>query len=270
MRPTVTSIITFAIAGACLAQTETAVNPEPSACSTPITTQQVCMDGRFDVVVAADVLEHLLDPWNVLRQMISCLGDSGFLVVSLPHAGHNAVIASLLNGDLAYSGAGLLDRTHIRFFGIHNMQALFNGAGLRIVDAHFVSRPPALTELSAQWTRLPAHQREALARNPFGSIYQVVVKLVPAMAPLGSSTGPDGGRDSDSLASSNVHPPGHPGAGPHGAPGGLRLAEMAIPDPRGTSLQRLAGPVWAWLASHLSAAAQERLKTLIKRAGVRV
>ena len=47
MRPTVTSIIMFAIAGACLAQTETAVNPEPAACSTPITTQQVCMDGTI-------------------------------------------------------------------------------------------------------------------------------------------------------------------------------------------------------------------------------
>jgi uncharacterized protein GlcG (DUF336 family) len=47
MRPTVTSIFIFAIAGACLAQTELAVAPEPGACSLPLTTQQVCTDGAI-------------------------------------------------------------------------------------------------------------------------------------------------------------------------------------------------------------------------------
>ena len=45
------------------------------------------LDGveRFDVVVAADVLEHLYDPWATLRKMVSFIGPDGYLVVSLPH-----------------------------------------------------------------------------------------------------------------------------------------------------------------------------------------
>src|SRR5258708_13082484 len=52
MRPTVTSIFIFAIAGACLAQTELAVVQEPASCSLPLTTQQVCTDGAIGDITA--------------------------------------------------------------------------------------------------------------------------------------------------------------------------------------------------------------------------
>jgi 2-polyprenyl-3-methyl-5-hydroxy-6-metoxy-1,4-benzoquinol methylase len=197
---------------------------------------QVSGQGKFDAVVAADVLEHLVDPWATLREMIGVLAPGGAIVVSLPHAGHNAVIASLINGDVAYARHGLLDRTHIRFFGIHNIQALFNDAGLAIVDAHFVSRPPLLTELSEQWQRLPAGTRATLDGNPYGGIYQVVVKAVIS----------------------------------NGAVGGLQLAQLTAPDPRGTFFQRTAGPVWSRLSRNLSPAARDRVKRWVKKAGIGV
>src|SRR5688572_5720106 len=98
----------------------------------------------FEVVVAADVLEHLYDPWNALRQMRGLLRENGHVVVSLPHAGHNVVIASLLNADLEYREHGLLDRTHIRFFGMRNIQSLFEDTGFRIVDVGLVMRAPEI------------------------------------------------------------------------------------------------------------------------------
>lgn len=72
-------------------------------------------DTKFDVIVAADVLEHLADPWKTLRAMTRLMADNGCMVVSLPHIAHNAVIAALLSATFDYQDSGLLDRTHVRF-----------------------------------------------------------------------------------------------------------------------------------------------------------
>ena len=139
----------------------------------------IAQAGKFDVVVMADILEHLKDPWKVLVQMKEVLRDGGYLVVSLPHAGHNAVIASLLNADFEYRDTGLLDRTHIRFFAMRNIQALFEQAGLRIVDAGLVARQPEASELAHHWSALPERLQDALSSNRFGAVYQVVVRAEP-------------------------------------------------------------------------------------------
>ena len=135
-------------------------------------------EGVFDVVVVADVLEHLYDPWSVFQQMKGFIGPDGYIVVSIPHAGHNAILASLINEDLEYRESGLLDRTHIRFFGMKNIQELFDNAGVTIAEARFVVRLPDETELGDAWARLPASTRIALLKNKFGQVYQVVVKAV--------------------------------------------------------------------------------------------
>ena len=140
---------------------------------------------KFDVVVAADVLEHVARPLAVLIRMAGCLDDSGYVVVSLPHIGHSAIHACLLSENFDYREWGLLDRTHIRFFGIHNIEALFCDAGLAIVDVAYVLRKPEDTEFAECWRRLSPAVREMIVReNPFGQVYQVVVKAVP----LGRST----------------------------------------------------------------------------------
>lgn len=190
--------------------------------------------GGFDVVVLADVLEHLHDPWSVLRNLKGALLEGGYFVVSLPHAGHNAVIASLLNADFEYRDNGLLDRTHIRFFGMRNIQALFEQAQLQIVDARFVARFPGISELCHQWNALSRQMREVLLDNPFGSVYQVVVKAQPAR---------------------------------HGAVG-LDLCALPMPDRRGTWLERIGGPLGRRLAARLDPASRRRLKRALTRLGV--
>lgn len=137
----------------------------------------------FDVVVAADVLEHLYDPWRTLRQMAGLIGRDGSIVVSLPHAGHAALIASLVNNDVAYHDCGLLDRTHIRFFGLRNIEQMFAQAQLKIVDARFVILEPEQTELAGQWHEVSEFVRAALRTSRYANIYQVVVRAVPLGQP---------------------------------------------------------------------------------------
>jgi len=134
---------------------------------------------KFDVVVAADVLEHLYNPWSTLKSMAGLLNADGYIVISLPHVGHSAIAACLLDEDFDYRDWGLLDRTHIRFFGLKNMQSLFNEAGLSIVDAQFVITAPENSEFSERWNNLSDDVQKCLASNPVGQVYQVVIKAVP-------------------------------------------------------------------------------------------
>lgn len=144
-----------------------------------------CLGGAadFEVVVLADVLEHVRDPAAVLAKAASLLAGSGHMVISLPHAGHVAIHACLFEEDFEYRDWGLLDRTHIRFFGLRNMQQLFEQCGLKIIAAEFVVREPEQTEFAARWPRMPEALKQALALNPFGRVYQVVVSAVPLAAP---------------------------------------------------------------------------------------
>jgi 2-polyprenyl-3-methyl-5-hydroxy-6-metoxy-1,4-benzoquinol methylase len=144
--------------------------------------EHIRSEGQFDVVLAADVLEHLYDPLVVLKSMKELVREQGYIVVSLPHVGHSAVGACLLDEDFEYRDWGLLDRTHIRFFGMKNMQSLFEHAGLKIVRAEFVIRAPEVTEFAERWGRLPETVRRVLESNPFGRVYQVVLKAVPQEA----------------------------------------------------------------------------------------
>lgn len=143
------------------------------------------LDGmeRFDVVVAADVLEHLYDPWSTLKRMARFINGNGYLVISLPHVGHAAVVSCLLNGDFEYRDWGLLDRTHIRFFGLKNIEALFAQADLKIVETKYVVKPPEETEFAASWCRLSAAMQDVLKSSDHADVYQVVVKAVPLGCP---------------------------------------------------------------------------------------
>lgn len=142
----------------------------------PAWTQGLAIPGGYEVIVAADVLEHLLDPWSTLAALKPLLAADGHVVVSLPHASHNAVIAALLSGNFRYHEWGLLDRTHIRFFGLKNIDELFSRAGYAIVESDYVLKPPQATELADLWNALPRRTRVALAGSEYGDIYQVVVK----------------------------------------------------------------------------------------------
>jgi trans-aconitate methyltransferase len=137
---------------------------------------QVVAEGPFQVIVAADVLEHLRDPWSTLRGISRLLSQDGELIISLPHVGHSAVLAALAGGSFDYGDWGLLDRTHIKFFGIKNIQSLLNDSSYKITAAEFVVKHPTQTEFAQSWTRATPELKRALTSTRFGSVYQVVLK----------------------------------------------------------------------------------------------
>lgn len=84
---------------------------------------------RYDCVVLADVLEHMLDPWAALESMKSLLTEEGRIVASIPNIQFLPMWLKVLRGRWDYADSGILDRTHIRFFTRKTMIEMFSNAG---------------------------------------------------------------------------------------------------------------------------------------------
>ncbi|MEN9544060.1 MAG: hypothetical protein RLZZ598_893, partial [Pseudomonadota bacterium] len=91
----------------------------------------------FDCIVCADVLEHLVEPWDALSALKAYLKPGGILIVSVPNVRHWSVWGPLLvRGRWDYRDSGIMDRTHLRFFTPRTAQAMCAGAGLDVVSEH--------------------------------------------------------------------------------------------------------------------------------------
>jgi len=88
----------------------------------------------FDLVVCADVLEHMVDPAKFLQKLPSCLAPGGQLITSIPNVRHWSTFFSLgLLGTWPRRERGIHDKTHLRFFARKDVIALGAGAGFRCV-----------------------------------------------------------------------------------------------------------------------------------------
>ncbi len=95
----------------------------------------------FDVVVCADLLEHLPEPERLLERISTWLAPGGTLLVSLPNVANFAVRAALLGGRFRYAERGILDRTHLRFFTRSTGKELLEQAGFRVAAAEPTAMP---------------------------------------------------------------------------------------------------------------------------------
>jgi len=82
------------------------------------------IQGSYDVVLAADVLEHVRDPERLLRQITDCLADDGVVLASVPNLSHWYPRGRIALGLFNYDQRGILDRTHLRFFTRRSFLAL--------------------------------------------------------------------------------------------------------------------------------------------------
>ena len=89
-------------------------------------------DRRFDVVMFADVLEHVAWPLPVLKSYLRFVAPGGSVIVSLPNVGLWSTRLALLAGRFEYADTGVLDRTHLRFFTRGSARRLIEAAGLPI------------------------------------------------------------------------------------------------------------------------------------------
>jgi 2-polyprenyl-3-methyl-5-hydroxy-6-metoxy-1,4-benzoquinol methylase len=87
-----------------------------------------------DCWIFADVLEHLVDPWSLLKRIRGCISGEMSIVACLPNAQHWSIQAKINCGHIIYEDSGLLDRTHLRWFSRLTIIDLFQSTGFRIVQ----------------------------------------------------------------------------------------------------------------------------------------
>jgi len=88
---------------------------------------------RFDCVICADVLEHLVQPWATLRRLGPLLEPGATIVISLPNIRHiSALMAIFWHGTFPRRNRGLFDDTHLRWFTLRNARELLGEAGFEI------------------------------------------------------------------------------------------------------------------------------------------
>jgi GT2 family glycosyltransferase/SAM-dependent methyltransferase len=134
---------------------------------------------EFDVVLASDVLEHLVDPVDTLQCLRAVLVPGGVLLASIPNVTHLSVVASIAAGRFPRSDEGLLDSTHLQFYGHREVLELFARAGYAARLADRVVMDPRLTEFHTDLGALPGAVLEYLDRNPHATTYQFIIRAVP-------------------------------------------------------------------------------------------
>ena len=142
-------------------------------------------DRRFDVIVAADVLEHLKEPEAVLRRLRPFLAPGGYLVASVPNVTHGSVRLALLAGSFPYADTGLLDRTHLRFYNRESLTEMLSEGQFSPVHVETVDVDIERAEVPFRLGDQAQAFVDALKDQPDALTYQFVVLAFPTSPPLG-------------------------------------------------------------------------------------
>ncbi|MBI4320004.1 MAG: glycosyltransferase [Chloroflexi bacterium] len=134
---------------------------------------------RFDVVVAADFLEHLKDPLSVLLAVKKHLRPEGYIVASLPNVAHGSVRLALLSGNFQYKQVGLLDETHLHFYTRESFQKLLEDAGFAVgrLDRHELVIDAS--EVRYDRSMIPEGLLYTLSADPDALTYQFIAVAYP-------------------------------------------------------------------------------------------
>jgi len=89
------------------------------------------IEGLFDFVICADILEHLRDPQRMLQKVLGLLRPDGVVIASLPNSGNIYFRLVVLSGRFPKQDVGLFDRTHVHFFTRSGWAELFSNSGFR-------------------------------------------------------------------------------------------------------------------------------------------
>jgi glycosyltransferase involved in cell wall biosynthesis len=148
--------------------------------------------GPFDIILAADVLEHLRDPASLLNQVRPKLAPRGILIASVPNFGHWYARARVAAGLFDYDQRGVLDKGHLRFFTLRSFSRLLRNSGYAIVRRETTGLPLGVLtrERSFGVRALASIDRVAVALRPTLFAYQFVCRCEASQEPAVLSTQP--------------------------------------------------------------------------------
>lgn len=91
-------------------------------------------DNYYDIIFFNDVLEHLIDPEQVLKEFKSKLTHDGIIITSVPNVRNLGNLYNLIiKRDWEYVESGILDSTHLRFFTLKSFERTVRNAGYNVI-----------------------------------------------------------------------------------------------------------------------------------------
>ena len=136
----------------------------------------------YDIIVCADVLEHIRHPEQVLAQCRTLLAEGGRALLSIPNAGYVGLLAELMAGEFRYRPEGLLDETHLRFFTRRTLLRMLTEARWAVDEVETVQRQLPDSEFNVAFDALPPAVARHLLALPDALTYQFIVAARPAAA----------------------------------------------------------------------------------------
>ncbi len=137
---------------------------------------EIVENDEFDVLLFADILEHLKHPQKVLHAAYEILDKRGYVVASVPNVGYCGLVGELLCGKFQYRELGLLDETHIRFFTRQSLTSMFEENGFEIGEMDTFELPVEFSEFKGVTDHLPEAVWDFLLSCKDSMVYQFVLK----------------------------------------------------------------------------------------------
>lgn len=140
---------------------------------------------QWDLIVCGDVLEHLLDPLRTLADLRLRTRPGGQCMACIPNIGHYSIVHQLLRAQWNYADAGLLDRTHLRFFTLPTMAALFQQSGwvLRECTARVIDEAATTRGIASLLPLAPVLGLDPAQMQLHLSAYQWIVRAENPVQP---------------------------------------------------------------------------------------
>lgn len=113
---------------------------------------------RFDLIIAAEIIEHLLYPEKLLEKLAKLLKVGGQLIITTPNFLVWSNRIKMLFGRFAYQDGGFWCRDHIHFFTLPELKKVLSSGGWEIVAANHLNHPKIPVWLNKLFPSLFAFQ----------------------------------------------------------------------------------------------------------------
>lgn len=139
---------------------------------------EIWKDERFDYIIFADVLEHLQNPYQVLKETKKLLKKNGRVFISIPNIAHNDVWMKLYMNHFDYTDIGILDDSHLHFWAEENLCEFERNTDYQIVNIQYKTIPTKTTEqFKNSINDLPEDLVSLLYSRVNGEVYQFILTL---------------------------------------------------------------------------------------------
>ncbi len=129
----------------------------------------------FDSIVMLDVLEHILNPEEVIKKLKNFLKKDGFFIISLPNVAFCDIKVGLLKNNFTYSDTGILDKTHLKFYTHKSISNMMTDLNLEITNC--LAKVSYYSNDKSK--SIPNSVKKYINKDPHSFVYQYLIKAVP-------------------------------------------------------------------------------------------